>query len=127
MTIAAKANFIKWAQRKAPAQYARIVGNRRGLGALQVVAAPAVIPPDKKSEYAWIDSTFDALIKGLPGIIGGYQAKELVDLNIKRAQAGLDPIDGTGIAPQVNIGIPKNLQYILWAGVGIGALLLLRK
>lgn len=120
MSTRSKENFIRWAKRRAPAQYARIVGNRGGMGALTVVeSAPA--------SGDWIDKAFDALQKSLPGIIGSYQAKELVDLNIKRAQAGLDPIDGTGIAPQVNIGIPKNLQYILWAGVGIGALLLLRK
>lgn len=118
MSTKSKAQFIAWAKSRHPQAYQRAtarVGKR--LGALEVVA----------SEPSAVDKIFAAITNALPSIMGTYQAKQLVDVNIERAKAGLPPIDGSGISPQVNVGVSPTVNTLLWAGLGVGALFLLTR
>lgn len=56
------------------------------------------------------------------GVLAVKQQRDLVKLNIARAEKGLSPIDAGGIAPQVNVGLsPQTQTLAIW---GIGGLML---
>ena len=44
--------------------------------------------------------------------------KQIVALNIKRAEQGLAPIDSGLLAPTVNVGVSKNVQTLAYVAVG---------
>lgn len=44
--------------------------------------------------------------------------RQIVALNIKRAEQGLAPIDSGALAPQVNVGLSKNVQTLAYVAVG---------
>lgn len=79
-------------------------------------------------------------ISNLLATIGGplaatYEQSQLMQINIKRAELGLPPLDSTAAAPTVNVGIPPsqmtaiaNIGKVVGLGmIGLGALYLLTR
>lgn len=72
----------------------------------------ASIPEDIYTQ--WGSKVFDLAGKYLQ-----YDSqKQIVALNIKRAEQGLAPIDSGLLAPTVNVGVSKNVQTLAYVAVG---------
>lgn len=56
------------------------------------------------------------------GVVSAYQTKQLYDLNIRRAEMGLPPIDASALAPQVRVGLSNDMRNLLVYG-GVAFLL----
>jgi hypothetical protein len=64
------------------------------------------------------------LARLLPVIASTYQQKQLLDVQVQRAQQGLPPLDAGQYAPGVKVGLDaQTQQMLLWGGVGVLALL----
>jgi hypothetical protein len=88
------------------------------------VAAPEAFPTTEAgSGFNW-----NSMIEGLTSI---YQAKtqadltrDLYELNLTRAKQGLAPIAASEVAPQVNVGVSRDVQNtLLMLGLGGAAIL----
>lgn len=57
-----------------------------------------------------------------------YQAKQLFDLNIARAERGLPPIDASVLSPRVNVGLSRDVQnIIIYGGLALLAIYLAKQ
>jgi hypothetical protein len=88
----------------------------RGLKGLGDVTAG----DDTAPSTSWGQDIIDNLSKITTAWAGVRQQQTLLDINIKRAEQGLPPIDGSAIAPAVNVGLSAQAQqlgYIAVAGL----------
>jgi hypothetical protein len=123
-------NFAAWLQAKFPDVYAQLVMDRPDLimpeFALAGLAGLASTDPSTDASTAsdpnaapstdWGKTITDLLTP----LIGAYQQSQLVNVNIKRAEAGLDPIDANALGAQVQVGVsPQVLQTSRIAGIAI--------
>lgn len=99
-----------------------------GYGAALEQIAPGTnqaIADNSQNGESWADT----LKRILPSLTMGVQQFQLMQLNIERAKKNLPPIDiasysGVG----VNVGLsPDTQKLIMWGGLGLLAVLLLRK
>jgi hypothetical protein len=67
------------------------------------------------------ESWTDALVKVLPAIAATVQQKQLLQVQVDRAKAGLPPLDVSQYTPGVNVGLSKDTQQLLIYG-GIAAI-----
>lgn len=68
----------------------------------------------------------DTLRKLLPTIAATYQQKQLLDVQVDRAKAGLPPLDVSQYAAGVNVGLsPEVMKTIVMIAIGLGAVLLI--
>lgn len=100
-----------------------------GLGGLSDVAQPTT---DTIPITDWGKTTIDFLSP----LIGVYSQKQLIDVNVKRAEQGLPPLtDTSAFAPTINVNLPTSAQQqigdigkVITVGLlGLGALMLLGK
>lgn len=78
----------------------------------------AAVEASKAPGESWVDT----LQKVVPIIAQGYQQKQLLDIQVSRARAGLPPLDPSSYAPGVNVGLnpdTRNLVLIL-GGLAVG-------
>ncbi len=126
--------FVAWLQRSAPKIYHKVLLVRPDLLTTHVTHTLGAVtaPPVATTWASDLKSVIDQVAKPL---IGVYQEKKLIDINIERAKAGLAPINSTAIAPTVNVGLApqqaaeaNKIGKMMLIGLGIVALLLfLRK
>lgn len=90
-----------------------------------VSATPSVSP--SASPASPVTAWGDQILTIAKGVLGVKQANDLVKINIARAEAGLSPIDQSGIAPQVNVGLSAQTQKLVIGGaLALGALMLFK-
>lgn len=84
--------------------------------------ATAIVAQNQTPGESWTDT----LQKVLTGIVATNQQRELMQINIERAKAGLPPVDinaysGLG----VNVGLSQGTQQLVtYALLGLGAILI---
>ncbi len=118
----AYAELYTWLRRKYPEQIAAIkFGDNITLGIVADVGAP----PTAKEAPAWYERIANSVADLLPAY-GAYQTqKQLIKLNIQRAQQGLSPIEANQLAPQVNVGVSSDIKTFAYIGLGAIALVIL--
>lgn len=103
-------------KRPAPSDTARLQG-MAGLGEVTfgdevTIGADNPVAKDVVSEWG-------QRIADLAGKYLQYDTqKQLMNLNIKRAEKGLPPVDPGTLAPQVNVGLSPQAQQIAYLAVG---------
>lgn len=104
-----------------------------GLGQDSTTAAATAQDQTQAPSTSWGQTVSDLIDKIAAPLVGLYSEKQLIDVNIKRAEQGLSPLTDTSqIAPTVNVQAGPALMQpvqdmgkILVVGVlGLGALLL---
>lgn len=118
--------FGQWMKTSEPELYAAIINNRPDLLDPGSVVLNRVISPqsglsgmgemqDDSSLSSWGQQIADFAQQYL--IL--RQQKDLMDMNIKRAEQGLPPIDNVGAA--VNVGMTQDVKNLAYAGlIGFG-------
>lgn len=81
-------------------------------------------PPAGMSASDWVSLFVDAA----PKVAAGISAIQLSQINIKRAQQGLAPLNPAIYAPQVGVGLnPQTQKLVMFGLLGVGAVMLLGK
>lgn len=117
-------NFMSWMQRKHPAIYSRVMQSRpdlaipelalRGLGGLHDTQQQMIDAQNAGMDVTLGDTSAPStswgkdLLNLITPFAGIYQQKKLFDLNIKRAENGLPPLDSA--APTVNVGVTRGVM-----------------
>lgn len=90
-----------------------------GSGGGAIVTAAPVTTTDSGS---W----WDKILNALPKATQFYNAQQIAQENIRRAKAGLQPINPALYSPQVGLALsPQTSQLLMYGALGIGAVLLL--
>lgn len=123
--------FADWLEKNFPDIYKAAMQSRPDLLMPEFAMAGLAGLGDATSETPstdWGKAFSDFVNQVLGPLAGAYQQKKLIDLNIKRAEQGLPPINAEQMAPTVNVGIAPSLQTgLLIAGAVVLGVLLLRK
>lgn len=137
-----KADYIRFLKAYMPNVYNRAVTvaqSRSGLSGLgetveEMLARQDAFAEPTTQNGSWLDSLrygFDSIIRSanqaLPVYAGIKQNELLLKVNADRLARGLAPISASELSPQVNFGVSKEMQYFLFAALGIGALYLLTR
>jgi len=103
--------FVEWVRLNEPSLYKATIA-QVGIG-----------EADKKK---WWESFVGAAKQLVPVLVGAKSQKKILDVQLKRAKAGLPPLNVNQISPTVRVqaGITPELTRIL-IPVGIGALALI--
>lgn len=138
-TVKSNLQFIAYVKRKYPALYKQGIArmqNQNGLAGLGVTVEEMLADQNAFAEpstgnsfsqgFANATNSLVDLLKNLaPSVIGYQQAKTCIDVNAARAKNNQPPIDcNAALTPQVNFGVSSQMQYLMYAVVGIGALYL---
>jgi len=67
------------------------------------------------------ESWIDTLARILPSITAAWQQRELLNVQIERARAGLPPLDVSQYTPGVSVGLSQSTKDLVMYG-GIAAL-----
>lgn len=135
-TVQSKKLFIEWVKKTRPDVYARAMPRAAGLSGMGETAAQILarqngygeIAVDNRSQFEKLADTFiDTVSKLAPTVIQTSQANKIMKINLELARQGKPPIDTTSYSPQFNVGIPKDVQYILWGALAIGAIFVISK
>jgi len=118
--------FARWLKLEMPEAYAGVMQQRPDLlNAGKAVASGAVgvqglaglgeaNPAQSDPLSTWGNTMLD-LAKGF---MQYDTQRELLKVNLARAEQGLDPISGSMVAPQVNVGVSADLQKLGVVAVG---------
>ncbi len=72
------------------------------------------------------ESWIDALSRIVPSILATVQQRELLQIQVERARAGLPPLDVSAYTPGVAVGLSKDTKELLMYGaIGAAAVYLL--
>jgi MYXO-CTERM domain-containing protein len=115
-------NFMSWLETNFPEQHAAVLQSRPELALPEF--AMAGLAGLGQGETPAAEPTTDwgkQLTSILSPLLNVWQQRELVKVNIKRAEQGLSPLDTGAIAPTVNVGVSPEVRQ---AGI-IGGLALL--
>ncbi len=118
------------------------LSNSWGLGQLTedpLIVGTTSTTTSTSSGWDWAKDALDFAKEAVPAYLAYDAQKDLMDLNMTRAQQGLDPIDPGLTAPQVTLQhqLPPETRslidqmkaggnILLWAGLGLGAFFLVR-
>lgn len=123
--------FAEWLKRTHPQIYAMAVNKNAGLSGLGDTAPTSTTTPAGTTSF--LDDVLGIVKQSVPVLLGTYQQKQLIDINVERAKQGLPPIDQTGIAPQVNVQLQPDqmtqvtqpIKYALFGVFGLGLLFII--
>jgi hypothetical protein len=135
--VQAVSQLASWFQKNYPDLYTRIMNDQpgllmpdmamaglsglRGLGQDQTASTTDTTTPPS-TDWGQTLSSFVSQVLG--PLASAYQQKQIIDVNIKRAEQGLQPLDVSQIAPTVNVGVSPQVQQMgIIAGLGIAALI----
>lgn len=149
--------FLSWLKRFEPRAYSHVMsvigdppdqgifafannlGHLGQNGFIPPFPESAGVPVPEASMFDWIDKAFDTAQKAIPAYFQYETQKDIMELNIVRAQQGQPPIDPGVIAPQIRhvVDVPPEtreainrfkmpMQIVMWGGVGLVAFMLLR-
>lgn len=78
---------------------------------------------------AVVDSgLFNQILDAAPRILAAFNAQQIAQINIDRAQRGLPAINAAAYGPQIGIGLnPGMSQMLMYGALGIGAIMLLNR
>ena len=83
-----------------------------------------IISDMQASGETWMQT----LARSLPILTATYQQRQLLQVQVDRARAGLPPLDVSNYGAGVQVGLSKDTQkMLLYGAVGIAALFLLAK
>lgn len=73
------------------------------------------------------ENWWDTLVRIAPSIITTYQQKQLLDVQVERARAGLPPLDASQYAAAINVGVSADTRRAMYyiAGAALVGLLAL--
>lgn len=72
------------------------------------------------------ESWMTALARLLPAVAATYQQKQILDIQVQRAQQGLPPLNASQYAAGFQVGLSDDTRNLLIMGaIGLGAVLLL--
>lgn len=125
-------NFMNWLQKRNPEAYAVLLTNKPDLvNARRVVNTQAitVVPSTLRGladgsittnepVTSWGQDILNFFKETLPVYYQSRAQKDLIELNLRRAEQGLDPIDTGTIAPQVNVGVSSDMMQLGYIAVG---------
>jgi len=102
-------------------------------------ASVSTTPTTADENGAWYSDILDFAKEAVPAYLAYDAQKDLMDLNMERAQQGLDPIDPGLTAPQIRVvhDLPPETRGIIdqfkmggnvlmWAALGLGAFFVVR-
>lgn len=72
----------------------------------------SLIADTRQSDESWSD----ALQRLLPVLAATWQQKQLLDVQVERARAGLRPLDVSEYAPGVKVGVTPETRNLLVVG-----------
>jgi len=141
---AAVKQFAMWLQAKHPDIYAKArpmvaaytptAKQQAGLSGLGADTLPAINAPQTPTvtpdaTTGWLNMLTNAIQQILPVAAATYSQKQLIDLNIARANAGLSPVDSSAVSPTVNVGaspqVTSMAKIAIYGALGLGAIYLL--
>lgn len=135
-----KLGFMMWTRKYMPEVYTKIISTVRdestdiaGMGDVDAIT-PAVPPAVAATSTAPASSSWAETIKNITlPLLGIYQQKKILDLQLDRAKAGLSPLDIANVeqytaSNAVRVGITSDTQrtLLIGAGVLVGGLLLFK-
>lgn len=131
--IQAVFGFTQWLNERFPAvSQSLAIRNPRALDAVKAVKGGSVSPTTSKSGLSGLGDIVDSspatdwgkvIADTAKSVLAFKSQQDIVNLNIKRAEQGLPPIDSGSVAPQLNVGLSPQVQtMMLW---GFGGLLAL--
>lgn len=86
--------------------------------------ATAVIADQQAPGESWMQT----LTRSLPILTATYQQRQLLQVQVDRARAGLPPLDVSNYGAGVQIGLSKDTKnMLLYGGIGIAALFVFAK
>lgn len=122
----AVAQFAEWLKREAPEAYGKVAAARpdllnaktalngmRGSSGGGLAGLGDALPSDTPLTQ-WGNSLLD-LAKGW---MQYDMQRDLLQVNLARAERGLPPISSSSIAPQVNVGVSPEMQNLSYIAVG---------
>lgn len=84
------------------------------------------ITADVSASQAPGETWMDSLMKLLPVLATTYQQKQLLEVQVERARAGLAPLDVSMYAPGVKVGVDEGTkQLLIFGGIALAGLMLL--
>lgn len=90
------------------------------------VSLDKVQQADTNTGGSSISSFFSMLQQSIPAIMQASAQKQLMDVNLQRAQKGLPPLNAASYTPGVNVGLTSDTQkmvmYLGGAALGVLAL-----
>lgn len=79
------------------------------------------------SSWDW-NSIINNITKVGTAVLSLEQQRQLADINLQRAQAGLSPLSASQFAPQMNVGVAPDVQkLIMYGGIGLLGVLLFNR
>lgn len=153
--VRATMRFMAWLRKFSPEMHAAVVermggreapaagpllelSNSWGLG--QLTEDPLIVSTTTTSSgWDWAKDALAFAKEAVPAYLAYDAQKDLMDLNMTRAQAGLDPIDPGLVAPELTVQhqLPPEARSLidqmkmggnlmLWAALGVGAFFLIQ-
>ena len=135
--LLAKKKFVQWMNKNHPALLRDAIKHAHGTPA-DVGLSGLGASNSTATQTSW----YDKILNALPAVVSGYtavkQQKQLIELNKKRAEQGLQPLQNppaikvSGEAgPQTRAALQQSIkqaaaQYIPWVAGGLGLLLLMQ-
>jgi len=146
-------NFLSWLKRFEPKLYSHVISQigdppNQGIFAfannLGQLGQNGYVPPtsdgtDGDSFMDYLKEGFAVAKEAIPAYFAYETQKDIMELNIARAEQGMDPIDPGVVAPQVRHIVDVNpetqaaisqfklpMQLALWGALGLGAFMLFR-
>lgn len=130
-------SFGEWLRTKYPDVYRGVIQSRPDLliPEFAVAGLSGVNEDIQEPTSDWGKTIQSVIEKMVSPLVGVYQQKQVIDLNIKRAEMGLPPIDASIAAPTVQVTLPQAQQqqiaemgkYLVMGVLGIGALILVTR
>lgn len=135
--IDAIVSFGEWLRKKYPDIYNGVMYSRPDLLVPEFAmnGLSGVNEDIQEPTSDWGKTIQSVIEKVVSPLVGVYQQKQVIDLNIKRAEMGLPPIDSSVVAPTVNVSLPYAQQqqlaemgkYLTIGLLGVGALVLVTR
>lgn len=80
------------------------------------------------SQQSGGESWMDTLQRTLPVLAATYQQKQILGIQLARAQAGLPPLDPAALGVGVSVGIsPELKQMLVIGGIGLAAVIFMSR
>lgn len=74
------------------------------------------------------ESWYDTLARAIPLLVATAQQKQLLDVQVQRAKAGLPPLNVAQYSAGAQVGLSSDTKtFLTWALVGLGGVYLLSR
>jgi hypothetical protein len=81
-----------------------------------------IVADQQQAGESWVDT----LARAIPLIAATVQQQQLLSVQVDRARQGLPPLNVTQYAAGAQVGLsPDTKTFLMWGGIGLGAVLLM--